>query len=150
MFHIAILSIFTLMSGCTAENATSMDKNTSNSPPKKSGAIRYIEDLRKYLQIKSDEDDLEAMTLLGESYFFAPKKLQDRTQSGQWLQRAADKGHPRALYNVGWSYYTGRGVNQDKDRARKLWQQSCEKGFVPACDRIKTPSGKRKKERSES
>jgi hypothetical protein len=41
----------------------------------------------------------------------------DPVQGAEWLRRAAEKGNAGSQYNLAFSYWTGRGVEQDPERA---------------------------------
>jgi hypothetical protein len=52
----------------------------------------------------------------------------DASTSAQWLQRAADGEHPRALYNVGASYATGSAGEVDMKKAAEYYHRAAERG----------------------
>lgn len=45
---------------------------------------------------------------------------------------AAEAGHPRAQYNVGWYYKNGKDVPKDLRKAADWWLKSAEQGYPAA------------------
>jgi uncharacterized protein len=56
------------------------------------------------------------------------------------LCKACTSAHAPACDGLGVLYEQGRGVAQDPTRARDLYRQACEAGYVAACDRLDVPS----------
>ena len=50
-------------------------------------------------------------------------------ESIQWLQKAVDKNHPRALNTLGYWYRIGKGVSKDVEKALELFKRSAEAGW---------------------
>ena len=46
----------------------------------------------------------------------------------RYYQLAAEQGDPDGIYNLGYSYYYGEGVEQDYEKAWDLFQQAAELG----------------------
>lgn len=57
--------------------------------------------------------------------------MKDYNQAAEWFRKAAEKGNPRALNNLGICYEFGHGIPQDMDQAFQNYQESAKKGFVP-------------------
>ncbi len=57
---------------------------------------------------------------LGLAYRDGHGTAKDLEASAQWINRAADRGEPRAQYLIGIAYYTGTGVERDYTRAVKF------------------------------
>jgi TPR repeat protein len=47
-------------------------------------------------------------------------------------QKAADKGHVEAIYNLGYMYASGRGVKQDYKKAAEFCQKAADMGYMKA------------------
>jgi TPR repeat protein len=58
------------------------------------------------------------------------------TESFKHLLNAANMGHPKAQYEVGFMYSSGRGVEQDYEQAREWYAKAAEKGHHPAQDNL--------------
>jgi TPR repeat protein len=55
------------------------------------------------------------------------------TEAVRWWQKAAEKGHVLATYNLGVTYDKGMGgLPKDKSKAVEWWQKAAEKGVVEA------------------
>lgn len=135
-----------LVSACHAQDNNQARSNKSrNSHPKTQGSPvhQFTEDLRAYLASKSDED-AQAQVLLAKSYLMGPAKLRDFDKAVQYLQQAIQQGEPSASYELGWCYYSGKGVSKDREEAFKQWKVSCEKGFAIACQKLPKASPQRK------
>src|SRR5262249_39684438 len=52
---------------------------------------------------------------------------QDYAQAREWLEKAATKGDPLAMGNLGWLYANGRGVAQDDTKAREWLEKAAAK-----------------------
>jgi len=48
------------------------------------------------------------------------------------LLAEAEKGDPDAMFALGWMYLKGDGVEEDKAKARRLWEKAAEKGLPEA------------------
>lgn len=56
----------------------------------------------------------------------------DPESAAHYFKRASDLGHIRATFELGNCYFNGRGVEQDKEKAKTLWEQAAEKGCKEA------------------
>jgi TPR repeat protein len=56
----------------------------------------------------------------------------DYDQASVCWQKATDKGHVEATYNLGYMYASGRGVKQDYKKASALCQKAADQGYVRA------------------
>ena len=61
------------------------------------------------------------------------------------FQRAAEKGSGHALYEMGQLYLNGRGVLQDKDKARDLFRRSAEQGYPSAVQILKEMANEKRR-----
>ena len=55
----------------------------------------------------------------------------------KWYRRSADRGHPRAQYNLGRCYETGRGVEKDPERALELYRAAASQDYREAVEAVK-------------
>jgi hypothetical protein len=56
----------------------------------------------------------------------------DLKEAAYWYQRASDKNHPEAQYNLGRLYASGSGVKRDQNQAALWMSASATQGFAPA------------------
>ena len=56
----------------------------------------------------------------------------DYSTAVRYYKRAAARGDSVALSNLGYCYYYGRSVAQDKEKARQFWEQAAAYGDVAA------------------
>lgn len=71
-------------------------------------------------------ENVEAMTELGNYYstiLFDPKK------SFEWTKKAADRGYPEALWNLGDCYENGIGVKENHKEAERYHQMAKDAGY---------------------
>ncbi|EJK71561.1 hypothetical protein THAOC_06983 [Thalassiosira oceanica] len=78
-----------------------------------------------------DKGDAEAITLLGEHYYYGDLGLtKDVPRAIELWTEAAELGSIYAHYHLGHMYCTGNGVEEDKPRGIHHWQQAAIKGDV--------------------
>lgn len=65
-------------------------------------------------------------------YFSGEGFIQDTRLATEFLQRAAELGHPRAEYELGWSYANGNGVDANPTAAAEWYAKSAALGYAPA------------------
>ena len=46
----------------------------------------------------------------------------------RWFVKAAEKGNPKAQYNLGYCYENGIGIVSNRDEARSWYEKAAEKG----------------------
>src|SRR4030095_10243744 len=56
----------------------------------------------------------------------------DDAVAAQWVEKAAQQGHPEAQNNMGYLYSVGLGVPKDGEKAMSWWHRSAEAQFTPA------------------
>ena len=67
------------------------------------------------------------------SYVFRSKGVvRDNAVAVKWFRKAAEQGHARAQFNLGWMYDNGRGVSKDESEAVKWYYKAAEQGHVRA------------------
>ncbi len=63
---------------------------------------------------------------------------QHYTQSLRTLIHQANKGDPEAEYAVGYLYFYGKGVTEDKPRGLYWMQRAAQQGYAPAKEALDT------------
>lgn len=58
------------------------------------------------------------------------EKLYDK--AANWYQKAADRGHVLAQYNLGHLYLSGKGVPADRNMSAKYWRMAAQQGLSQA------------------
>lgn len=57
----------------------------------------------------------------------------NQEQATAWYQKAADQSHPDGIYNLGYQFYYGEGVERaDQSRGRELMKKAAALGLAPA------------------
>ncbi|HJJ36822.1 MAG TPA: tetratricopeptide repeat protein, partial [Methanocorpusculum sp.] len=56
----------------------------------------------------------------------------NKEKSAYWLEKSADQGNAQAQYHLGFCYFKGEGVSQDKNIATYWWDKA--KGAKPSSD----------------
>lgn len=51
-------------------------------------------------------------------------------------QLGCDLGDPKSCYHLAFNYAEGRGIEQDSERAARLYRQACDTGFALACKQV--------------
>lgn len=52
----------------------------------------------------------------------------DYSEAAKWFRKAAEQGHARACFKIGWMYEHGEAVPEDKDKAGKWFLKGAEQG----------------------
>ena len=73
---------------------------------------------------------MEAQILYGKALLSGQGVKVDRVAAAQWFAKAAAADAPEALHYLGVCYENGFGVPRDPIRAKLLYGQAVEKGFV--------------------
>ena len=84
------------------------------------------------LRAKADQDDPEALNALANAYANGQGVAQNLPEALRLYQRAADRGHAPAQFNLGMMNELGRGVAPDLATAFKYYLKAAEQGFAPA------------------
>ena len=118
--------VFTIIasSPATAEDLYTMAISLEKSKPHKS---------RSLFEQAAKMGHMKACTALGISYVMGCDSLEvDYDQGVYWLDKAAKRGHVQALYTLGMCYHRGMGVNQDEEKAVRLYILAAKSGDVAA------------------
>src|SRR5665213_1606188 len=76
---------------------------------------------------------LESWCQKGESYYDGRNTPQDCVEAAKWFRMAAEKGHAKAQYWLGWLYHDGRGgITQDWTEAAKWYREAASQGNADA------------------
>lgn len=96
-----------------------------------SGKGKNLEAAKSWGQKSADKGDALGMVISG---FFACDRDWKKIgkESIDWFQRAASKGTPEAMYNLGWCCANGQGVPVDIAQSKAWYQKAAEAGFKPA------------------
>ena len=87
----------------------------------------------------SDPDSkfqIESQNLLGECFEISSCSDSELEEAAKWYLEASKSGHPRATFNLGHLYETGRGVKKDFKKAVHLYQEAILRGSTDAEFRI--------------
>ena len=102
-----------------------------------SGDYKDIREGQKWLEKSAENGDIKSELRMGYNYSFgADGYPQDYSEALKWRKRLAVKGsspeHVEAQYNVGWQYWNGKGVEEDKAEAMKWFRMAADNGDAAA------------------
>ena len=81
-----------------------------------------MESIAAEARADAERGDAEAAWFLAVSLTYGDEGFrQDEREALKWLRRAAARGHPQALYHLGWRYESGEGVPHDPAEAERLY-----------------------------
>jgi len=87
------------------------------------------EEIVNRVEKRAEADDAEAIPNLGMYYFSGLYGVrQDDTKAFQLFHQAAQLGYAEAYCGIGFSYYLGRGVEQDEKKANYYWELAAIRG----------------------
>ena len=72
----------------------------------------------------AEQGDLAAQVYLGSMFYL----YGDYEQSAKWLTKAAEQGDVDSMYNLGFFYLDGIGVEEDDEQALKWFKMAAEQG----------------------
>ena len=75
---------------------------------------------------------MEAQFNLGQLYTLGHGTVQDYGKAAEWLEKAAAKGHPKALNNLGMASLDGMGVPMDRVKAGEYFRKAALLGNAHA------------------
>jgi len=78
--------------------------------------------------------DIEAQYTIGWMYLNGEGIGQDNEQAAIWFERAAENGHPYAMFRIADMYQNGLGVEQDKAMAAQWFRTAAETGAARTDD----------------
>lgn len=79
----------------------------------------------------NSEEDLQ----LGLSYYYGNNgKIIDYKKAHDLFLRAANQGNPKAQYSLATSFFTGKGVEEDDNKALFYFKESCNNGLSKGCE----------------
>ena len=83
------------------------------------------------IQKRADKGDVEAISFLGEQYYYGELGLaKDVPRAIELWTEAAELGSIDAHGQLGLVHYTGDGAEEDKPRGIRYWQEAAMKGHV--------------------
>ena len=56
----------------------------------------------------------------------------------EWYLKAAEQGNAKAQYSLGYCYYWGKGVEEDKKEALKWYRKAADQGHSDAKECLET------------
>lgn len=77
---------------------------------------------------KAQQGDAVSLALLGKAYYLGVGVPRNYAYALNYLNKAADKNNPDAIYILGLMYEHGRGVRQDIERSVKLFDRAAAMG----------------------
>ncbi|WP_144391746.1 prolyl oligopeptidase family serine peptidase [Pleionea sediminis] len=97
--------------------------------------------LRRTLKIPPIEGNnldnyIDEIMLLADSFSFEDNVKNDDKKSIYYLRIAAERRHPRALFNLGAHYHRGDGVKKDINQAIRYYKQASDESYSKASYRI--------------
>jgi TPR repeat protein len=76
---------------------------------------------------------LEGWYRKGKNYYDGEDVLEDFVEAEKWFRMAAEKGHAKAQYWLGWLYHDGQGgITQDWTEAAKWYREAASQGNADA------------------
>ncbi len=88
----------------------------------------------EWFDISAHNGNAQSQGVMG-AYYLEPKH-QNYKLAISWLEKAAEQGDDKALYNLGNCYFFGKGKQVDMDKAYQLYKKSAEKGNILAMSRV--------------
>jgi hypothetical protein len=58
-------------------------------------------------------------------------------QAFEYFHKSSRLGDPEGMWNLGWRYYLGEGIERDLYQAVSWWDKAAKLGHIPAADMIK-------------
>ncbi len=87
---------------------------------------------------KAMNGDIREQFLLGSAYLEGSGVEKNEWEAAHWFQRAADKGHAKAMTSLGLMYCLGRGVPKDVIEGVKWLTIAARQGHAPAKKSLET------------
>lgn len=94
----------------------------------------HAEAVRRWNDLAAN-GDIEAQFVLGALHTVGDRSggvERDMRTATAWYEKAAERGHPIAQFNLGVFYANGTGVAQDMTFAARWWQRAALQGHVEA------------------
>jgi len=91
--------------------------------------LRNKEDNIEKIKVRAENGNVQAQTTLANWYYDGVCVEKDWEQSFKWNEKAAANKSKVAMYNLGWLYYNGEGVKQDKAKGIELFRLTGEMGY---------------------
>jgi len=89
------------------------------------------QELVDFIHLLAENNYVQAQSMLGIWYYDGVIVKENFKEAVKWNTRAADNGCKIAKYNLGWLYYMGgEGVEQDKKKGIKLFEESGKLGHT--------------------
>ena len=91
-----------------------------------------VEVAKPWLLEQCQHDNMFAMALLGDFYFYGVFENIDFESAAYWYRLAANHGYAGAQFQLGNCFTNGKGVRQDDILAARLYHQAAEQGHSDA------------------
>lgn len=83
--------------------------------------------MRLYREL-AEAGDAGAMCSLGHYLINHDPSGANDAEAFRWFSKAAEKDHDMSIYNMGWCYETGRGIEKNINTAKELYQRAAGMG----------------------
>ena len=90
---------------------------------------KKVNQIVSYLLKLAQNDDTDAMIILGGWYYCGTVVKQNYKEAIKWYEKAADKIDERGLCFLGYCYYYGRDIDIDYEKAYSCFSQSAFLGY---------------------
>lgn len=90
-----------------------------------------------YYHCSAERDDIEAMYRLGMIFFSGELgQRQDDAKAMEWFLKASEHFHVDAIFNVGYCYEYGYGIDQNTEQALHYYKQASMLGDLEATKKL--------------
>lgn len=93
---------------------------------------RVASEIIKWMTPRAEKGDPEFQNAVGVCYASTWSDVRDNVRAVAWFRRAAERGYPSALLNLGDSYKEGQGVAQNTQQAKYYLQLAVKAGSKTA------------------
>ena len=76
----------------------------------------------------ANPEDAESQYITANNY----KCQRSYSEAARWYRKAAEQGHANAQYELGWCYFLGQGVKENREEAKKWWKKAADQGHLSA------------------
>lgn len=120
----------------TFEQAEQLRSQAEAAPSNSDEKKEYYKRLEPIYENLAKEGNSDAQLILADIYFKALSGTYDTKKSFEWTKKSADNGNVSAMYNTGFKYYTGTGVQKSIENAKKYYLKAAKLNDVDAMGSI--------------
>ncbi|EPH31209.1 hypothetical protein GCM10025882_22250 [Acinetobacter gyllenbergii] len=120
----------------TFEQAEELRSQAEAAPSNSDEKKKYYKRLETIYENLAKEGNSDAQLILADIYFKAMSGTYDAEKSFEWTKKSADNGNISAMYNTGFKYYTGVGVQKNIENAKKYYLKAAKLNDVDAMGSI--------------